>query len=298
LTVTSPQISDKRIVYLAHTHLESASVKMNKAAKFILTVLVSSVALVGGRLTAETISPTLKRMEYAVRGQVVIAADKINEQLAKDPHGDYPFDHIVYMNIGNPHAVGQRALTWPRQVLSLVELPDETGVDHPDALRLFPADAIRRAREIKKGLGNAGSGAYSHSKGVKLFREDVARFIEHRDGGVCSDPEDIFLSNGASAAIENVVKSMIAHPSCGFMIPIPQYPIYSAMLDLYNGKKVPYFLNEENCWEINVQELERSLSSAREDGVNVVGFVLINPGNPTGQGMLCDFDLGEKFPYT
>lgn len=265
---------------------ESASAKMNQVINLTLVLLVSLLSFVGGKLTAETVSPSLKRMEYAVRGQVVIAADKISAELAKNPHGDYPFDHIVYTNIGNPHSIGQRELTWPRYVLALVELPDEAGVRHPDALRLFPPDAIRRAREIKIGLGSAGTGAYSHSKGVRLFREDVAKFIEHRDGGVHSDPDDIFLSNGASAAIENILKSLIADPRCGVMIPIPQYPIYSAMLDLYNGKKVPYFLNEDNCWEIDIPELERSLSSARENGVNVVGFVLINPGNPTGQGKL------------
>ena len=67
------------------------------------------------------------------------------------------------------------------------------------------------------------------------------------------------------------------------MIPIPQYPIYSASLDLLNGKKVGYFLDERQNWDLNIQELERSLAEARKNGVNVVGFVLINPGNPTGQ---------------
>jgi alanine transaminase len=154
-------------------------------------------------------SPTVRGMEYAVRGTVVIAADKINEAL-KAGSMDYPFDHIVYTNIGNPHSVGQKPLTWPRQVLALVDLPEEVGVDHPEAHKIFPSDAIQRAKEIKIGLGGHGSGAYSHSKGVKLFREDVARFIEERDGGVPVDTEDIFLSNGASAAIGDVLNVLMA----------------------------------------------------------------------------------------
>jgi alanine transaminase len=153
-------------------------------------------------------SPSLRGMEYAVRGSVVIAADKINDELGAGS-SDYPFDHIVYTNIGNPHSVGQKPLTWPRQVLALVDLPDEVGVDHPDAAKMFPADAIRRAKEIKKGLGGHGSGAYSHSKGVRVFRNDVAKFIEKRDG-IPADPEDIFLSNGASAAIGNVLAALVA----------------------------------------------------------------------------------------
>lgn len=157
-------------------------------------------------------SPALRGMEYAVRGSVVIAADKINEQL-KQGSQDYAYDHIVYTNIGNPHSVGQKPLTWPRQVLALVDLPDEVGVDHPDIGKLFPADAVRRAREIKEGMGGHGSGAYSHSKGVKLFRDDVANFIEKRDGGVPSESEDIFLSNGASSAINMVLSALIADSS-------------------------------------------------------------------------------------
>jgi alanine transaminase len=164
------------------------------------------------RLTEDTMSPALKGMEYAVRGSVVIAADKINEEL-KSGSKKYPFDSIVYTNIGNPHSVGQRPLSWPRQVLALVDLPDEMGVDHPDVDKLFPDDAIQRAREIKQGLGGHGSGAYSHSKGVKLFREDVAAFIEKRDGGVFADPENIFLSNGASDAIKNVLTALISDSS-------------------------------------------------------------------------------------
>ena len=184
-------------------------------------------------------------------------------------------------SIGNPHSVGQQPLTWPRQVLALVDLPDKEGVDHPDVLNMFPADAVKRAREIKAALGGVGTGAYSHSQGVKKFREDVAKFIEARDG-VPSDPENIFLTNGASEAIGFILKSLVAGPQSGVMIPIPQYPIYSATIDVLKGNKVGYFLNEEKGWELNMDDLERTLEEATENGVDVNSFVLINPGNPTG----------------
>jgi alanine transaminase len=101
-------------------------------------------------------------------------------------------------------------LTWPRQVLALVELPDEVGVDHPEASKLFPADAIRRAKEIKAGLNEHGTGAYTHSKGAKCFREDIAQFIEERDGGVPCDAEAIFCTNGASAGINMMLQALMA----------------------------------------------------------------------------------------
>jgi alanine transaminase len=66
------------------------------------------------------------------------------------------------------------------------------------------------------------------------------------------------------------------------MIPIPQYPIYSATIDLLGGQKVGYYLDEKNKWDLNMAELERSLLEAKSNGINVVGFVMINPGNPTG----------------
>lgn len=46
-----------------------------------------------------------------------------------------------------------------------------------------------------------GPGAYSVSSGIQLIREDVAEYIERRDGGIPSDPNNIYLSTGASDAI-------------------------------------------------------------------------------------------------
>lgn len=67
------------------------------------------------------------------------------------------------------------------------------------------------------------------------------------------------------------------------MIPIPQYPIYSATIDLLGGERVGYYLDEKKGWDANLKELERALTEARKRGVKVNSFVLINPGNPTGQ---------------
>lgn len=44
-----------------------------------------------------------------------------------------------------------------------------------------------------------------------------------------------------------------------------------------------YYLNEESGWDLNLEELENRLSDAKSRGIEVVAFVLINPGNPTGQ---------------
>lgn len=44
-------------------------------------------------------------------------------------------------------------------------------------------------------------GAYSASQGIECIRQDVARYIEKRDGGISSNPDNIYLSTGASDAI-------------------------------------------------------------------------------------------------
>lgn len=241
------------------------------------------------RLTIETISDKLKTMDYAVRGRIAIAADKFSEDLVvakrRGVSSDFPFDHIIMTNIGNPHCLKQKAISWPRQVLALLQLPDELGVDHPSVHELFPSDAIERAREMKRALDGNGLGAYTHSKGAKPFREDVASFIERRDGARSGsvDVESIFLSSGASEAITMLLTALIRDSTCGCMIPIPQYPLYSATLDLLGGKKVGYYLDEDEGWGLDIDDLERSLNEAKAKGINVVCLVLINPGNPTGQ---------------
>ena len=239
------------------------------------------------RLTYETMSDPLKRMEYAVRGQVVILADKISQELqssassSNESESDkYPFDHIVYTNIGNPQSVGQKPLTWPRQVMALVDLPAEVGVDHSDVQRLFPADVVERAREIK-GQIVGGSGAYSHSQGVLSFRKDICEFLRERDG-VGADPDNIFMTNGASAAIDMMFTSMISDENSGIMIPIPQYPIYTALIELKQGVGVGYNLNEEEGWSLSIENLEKTLEDAKAKGIEVKSLVIINPGNPTG----------------
>jgi len=172
------------------------------------------------RLSIDTISDNLKTMEYAVRGKIAITADAIAHDLKTSTASNtnvnkYPFERIIYTNIGNPHAVQQKAITWPRQVMALLQLPDALGIDHPSAKMMFPQDAIDRAREMKKALGGNGIGAYTHSKGVREFREDVASFIEKRDGAKAGsvDVENIFLTSGASEAITMLMTALIKDSS-------------------------------------------------------------------------------------
>ena len=66
------------------------------------------------------------------------------------------------------------------------------------------------------------------------------------------------------------------------MIPVPQYPLYSATLSEYGAYPIEYYLDEDNNWGLNINELERSLNESK-DRCEPRGIVVINPGNPTGK---------------
>ena len=66
------------------------------------------------------------------------------------------------------------------------------------------------------------------------------------------------------------------------MIPIPQYPLYSATITLYGGVQIGYYLDESEGWKLSYEELVKSYNSAIASGVRVRAICVINPGNPTG----------------
>ena len=103
-----------------------------------------------------------------------------------------------------------------------------------------------------------------------------------RDGHP-ADPESIYLTTGASGGVSNMLQVMIANPSCGVLIPIPQYPLYTAALALNEAVAVPYYLRENEKWSLDIPEMRQAIHKARSDGTDLRAVVIINPGNPTGQ---------------
>lgn len=238
-------------------------------------------------LTADTLNPHVLEAEYAVRGAVPDRAIEIEAILAKNPTGHgFPFNKTIQCNIGNPQVLGQKPLTFNRQVLALVSNPElcDAAEASPDgALNgLFKADAVRRARKYLT-RGAPGVGAYTNSMGFAVVREEVASFIAKRDG-YPSDPEQIFITDGASAGVRLMYQAMLRPgKKDGVLVPIPQYPLYSALTTVYDGYLAGYYLDEDSRWGVTLAELRRALEAARKDGANIRSVVIINPGNPTGQ---------------
>lgn len=231
-------------------------------------------------LSIDNINPHVKEAQYAVRGELAVKSEKYRAQLASGEGKDLPFDSVVSANIGNPQQLDQKPITFFRQVASLVENP--LLLQHEDVLKNslgYKSDAIERANKLLKDVKSVG--AYSQSQGAPGIRKSVANFIERRDG-FSADPDHIYLCGGASAGVNALMSVICATPQTGILVPIPQYPLYTATLSLLNAQIVPYYLDEKTNWSTDVEGMRTALKEAQKKGIDVRAVVVINPGNPTG----------------
>ena len=93
------------------------------------------------RLTGDTISPHVMKAEYAVRGDIVVRAGEIGKELKAGKK--YPFTDLVMCNIGNPQALGQKPVTFYRQVLAVCDYPQVCCLTGSATIRLLCAHVLR-----------------------------------------------------------------------------------------------------------------------------------------------------------
>jgi aspartate/methionine/tyrosine aminotransferase len=82
--------------------------------------------------------------------------------------------------------------------------------------------------------------------------------------------------------VQSVLRLLVDGPGDGVMIPIPQYPLYSASITLLGGSMVPYFLDAARDWSLSREALEAAHAAAVAKVIRVRAIAVINPGNPTG----------------
>lgn len=233
------------------------------------------------------VNQNIMEMEYAVRGPIPQRAAELKKQGMV----------TIPCNIGNPQALGQKPITFYRQVLSLVEEPSK--IDRERQLNIYLKNnpefldkylisdyVLNLSNQILSNIEN-GLGPYTESKGPLFIREAVAKYIDKRDkvdssNGVRSDPESVFITNGASEGAKYIIDLLISQKNDGIMIPIPQYPLYSAAIKRSGGVQVNYYPDEDSGWTFDRSLLDESLAKAKKDGITVKGIVVINPANPTG----------------
>lgn len=220
----------------------------------------------------------MKEAKYAVRGELAIKSEEYKTELQDGKK--LPFDKVINANIGNPQQLDQKPITFFRQVTSLLENPQL--LEHEDVLVKslgYKTDVVERAKTLLGAVKSVG--AYSQSQGAPLIRQSVAKFIEKRDG-YPADSKNIYLCAGASSGVNALLSVMCSSPQTGVLVPIPQYPLYTATLALVNAKAVPYYLDEESAWSTDVGGIKTALEKAKKEGIDVKAVVVINPGNPTG----------------
>lgn len=246
------------------------------------------------------LNPNLLAMEYAVRGAIPARAAELRAQGRR----------IIPCNIGNPQALGQPPITFFRQVLGLLEEPGRIARERR-LLEAAPAGVgpgdlaspyvLGLAETMLRGF-ETGMGAYTESKGPRFIREAVAHYIDSRDGigggppARPADPDLVFLTNGASEGAMNILELLLAKPMDGVMIPIPQYPLYSAAIRRLGGVQVGYYPDEDAGWALTRAALEEAYEGAAAGGVTVKLIVAINPGNPTG-AILPPESVGEVIAF-
>jgi alanine-synthesizing transaminase len=97
--------------------------------------------------------------------------------------------------------------------------------------------------------------------------------------------QDVFITNGAGEAVD-VCLTALLNPGENVLTPSPDYPLYSAVLCKTGAEPNTYFLNEEDGWQPELDDIKRKINSRTR------GIVLINPNNPTGA--LCTRQMLEQ----
>merc|ERR1712032_386093 len=103
-------------------------------------------------------------------------------------------------------------------------------------------------------------GAYSESRGVKAFRGNIGRYIAERDGTDEPDVDNLYITDGASAAIQTILEMLIEDSQSGILVPIPQYPLYSGTIVRLGGQILGYNLVEEERWALSIPVLEAQIA--------------------------------------
>ncbi|WKZ68544.1 MAG: aminotransferase class I/II-fold pyridoxal phosphate-dependent enzyme [Melioribacteraceae bacterium] len=113
---------------------------------------------------------------------------------------------------------------------------------------------------------------YSPSSGIKEAIEAIEKEAERK--GI-KNIHDIFVTTGASEAIELAVTALVNQGE-NILTPTPGYPLYTAISSKLMAYENPYYLNEANGWQPDIEDIKSKINDKTK------GIIIINPNNPTG----------------
>lgn len=136
------------------------------------------------------------------------------------------------------------------------------GFEAPDAIMM---DIIRHL-PVTQG--------YSDSRGLYSARTAIVQHYQNR-GIFDLEPNDVYLGNGVSELIPMTLQAL-CETDDEILVPMPDYPLWTASVALSGGKPVHYLCDEENNWYPDLEDIKSKITSRTK------GIVVINPNNPTG----------------
>jgi alanine-synthesizing transaminase len=148
---------------------------------------------------------------------------------------------VRYLNIGDPITFGFR--TPPHMI-----------------------EAVERAMR-------QGDNGYAPSVGILPAREAVAAECLQR--GMPMSPDRVVITSGTSEGIELALTAM-AGPGDEVLIPVPTYPLYTAVLAKIGARPVFYRTDPSKGWQPDIDHVRSLVTPATR------ALVVIDPNNPTG----------------
>jgi alanine-synthesizing transaminase len=148
---------------------------------------------------------------------------------------------VRYLNVGNPPAFGFQP---PPELI----------------------EAVRRAMQN-------GENGYGPSAGIAPARAAVAQ--EYSARGWPVSPDRVLITAGTSEGIDLVLTALV-DPGGEVLVPMPTYPLYTAILAKLGARAVYYRTDAAQGWSPDLDHLNRVVTSVTR------AIVVIDPNNPTG----------------
>ncbi|MDD7805277.1 MAG: pyridoxal phosphate-dependent aminotransferase [Endozoicomonas sp. (ex Botrylloides leachii)] len=148
---------------------------------------------------------------------------------------------ILKLNTGNPAAFGLDA---PEEIIQ---------------------DMIRNLPQAQ---------GYCDSKGLFSARKAIMQDCQKKNLPKIT-LEDIVIGNGVSELIVMAMQALLNHGD-EVLIPAPDYPLWTAAVNLCSGRAVHYIKDEQSEWYPDINDIQKKITSKTR------AIVVINPNNPTG----------------
>lgn len=172
-------------------------------------------------------------------------------------------EHVCYDIRGPVHKEALRLEEEGHKILKLnIGNPAPFGFEAPDEILV---DVIRNLPTAQ---------GYGDSKGLYSARKAIVQYYQSK-GIQGATVNDVYIGNGASELITMSMQALL-NDGDEVLVPMPDYPLWTAAVTLSGGKAVHYLCDEEADWYPDLEDIKSKITSRTK------AIVIINPNNPTG----------------